>query len=99
MKKQRKLQNTITIGKNNILPLRNEKMTNDFIGDLPYKLRVEMYNLINRNVIKKLYFFRNKPEQMIADMVPLLKMYKLFFNDLLNKEGDIIQESKLKCFI
>jgi len=69
-------------------------MTNDFIGELPYKLRVEMYNLINRNMIKKLYFFRNKPEQMIADMVPLLKMYKLFFNDFLNKEGDIIQESK-----
>jgi len=69
-------------------------MTNDFIGELPYKLRVEMYNLINRDMIKKLYFFRNKPEQMIADMVPLLKMYKLFFNDFLNKEGDIIQESK-----
>jgi len=77
---------------------RNQKDKMNFLQELPNKLRIELSQIMHDDVIKKMYFFKEQPNDFIAYVAPLLKPVKFSQNDHLYKVGDMIDESKKKNF-
>lgn len=64
-----------------------------FLENLPNNLKIELTSKIHESEVVELYFFKKKSKEFIAYLAPLLKNIRLMQNDILYKEGDIIEES------
>jgi hypothetical protein len=73
---------------------RNQKDKLDFLQELPNKLRIELSDIIHGNMIKKLFFFRDKKPDFIAFVAPLLKPIKFSQNEYIYKLRDTMDGSK-----
>ena len=78
---------------------RNPKDLQFFLENLPNNLKIELTSKIHESEVVELYFFKKKSKEFIAYLAPLLKNIRLMQNDILYKEGDIIEESILKFLI
>lgn len=76
---------------------RNPKELQFFLENLPNNLKIELTSKIHESEVVELYFFKKKSKEFIAYLAPLLKNIRLTQNDILYKEGDIIEESKIDC--
>jgi hypothetical protein len=66
-----------------------------FLQILPHKLRIELSQIIHENMIKKLYFFKDKSIEFLGFVAPLLKPIKFTQNDYLYKILETMDESKI----
>jgi hypothetical protein len=64
----------------------------DFLQELPNKLRIELSHIMHDDVISKMYFFKNQPNDFIAYVAPLLLPVKYGQGDYLYKCNDTIDE-------
>jgi cyclic nucleotide gated channel, plant len=62
------------------------------LNELPQNLRIELALLMNKEIIKKVFFFRNKPAYFIAFIGPLLKPLRIEQQNFIYREGDPIEE-------
>ncbi|TNV83436.1 hypothetical protein FGO68_gene1262 [Halteria grandinella] len=62
------------------------------LNELPQNLRIELALLMNKEIIKKVFFFRNKPAIFIAFIGPLLKPLRIEIDNFIYREGDPIEE-------
>jgi hypothetical protein len=69
-----------------------------FLQVLPHKLRIELSQIIHENMIKKLYFFKDKPFEFLGFVAPLLKPIKFLQNEFLYKILETMDESKLYLY-
>jgi len=76
---------------------RNPKELQFFLDILPNNLKIELTSKIHENLVVELNFFKKKSKEFIAYTAPLLKNIRLMQNDILYKEGDIIEDSKIDC--
>ena len=70
----------------------SQKDKMDFLQELPNKLRIELSHIMHDNVISKMYFFKNQPNDFIAYVAPLLLPVKYGQGDYLYKCNDTIDE-------
>jgi hypothetical protein len=66
-----------------------------FLQILPHKLRIELSQIIHENIIKKLYFFKDRPSEFLGFVAPLLKPIKFIQNEFLYKVSETMDESKI----
>jgi CRP-like cAMP-binding protein len=60
------------------------------LNELPQGLKLELALLMNKQIIKKVYFFKDKPPYFIAFVGPLLKPVRVEANQHIYKSGDPI---------
>ncbi len=65
-----------------------------FLQVLPHKLRIELSQIIHENIIKKLNFFKDKPNEFLGFVAPFLKPIKFIQNEFLYKVDETLDESK-----
>jgi hypothetical protein len=73
---------------------QNQNRQLKFLQVLPHKLRIELSQLIHENMIKKLYFFKDKTNEFLGFVAPLLKPIKFIQNEYLYKILETMDESK-----
>lgn len=62
------------------------------LNELPQSLKIELALLMNKEIIKKVYFFKSKPPYFIAFIGPLLKPRRIEADNFIYKEGDPIED-------
>lgn len=62
------------------------------LNELPQNLKIELALLMNKEIIKKVFFFKNKPPYFIAFVGPLLKPMRIEQGNFIYREGDPIEE-------
>jgi hypothetical protein len=75
--------------------IHNQNRQLKFLQVLPHKLRIELSQIIHENMIKKLYFFKEKPNEFLGFVAPLLKPIKFIQNEYLYKTNERMEESKI----
>jgi hypothetical protein len=73
---------------------QNQNRQLKFLQVLPHKLRIELSQIIHENMIKKLYLFRDKTNEFLGFVAPLLKPIKFLQNEYLYKILETMDESK-----
>lgn len=74
---------------------RNQKDKNQFLQELPNKLRIELSQIMHDKIVQDLNFFRDQPNDFFPYVAPLLKPVKFSQNEFLYKCQDMIDESML----
>jgi hypothetical protein len=64
-----------------------------FLKVLPHKLRIELSQIIHENIIKKLSFFKEKSNEFLGFVAPLLKPIKFIQKEYLYKINENMDES------
>ena len=72
---------------------KSHSQKNNFLNELPNKLKVELSRIIHDNIIKKIIFFQDNPD-LVNFVAPFLKQMKYTMNENIYKIGDIPEESK-----
>ncbi len=72
---------------------RNEVDKYDFLESLPQNLRIELSVTMHQDMINKIPFFQDRDSHFIAKICPLLRPVKVLKNDVIYKEGDLIEDS------
>ena len=64
-----------------------------FLQVLPHKLRIELSQIIHENIIKKLNFFKDKPNEFLGFVAPFLKPIKFIQNEFIYRVDETLDES------
>ena len=73
---------------------KNSRDINEFMKELPYKLRIELAIEIHKNIYRTIEFFKFKEKSFIAWVGPLLRPYKVSEQEYIYRETEEINESK-----
>ena len=62
------------------------------VENLPPSLRTEVKNFTTKSLVDKIPFFKDKNQDFLFRVLPLLKGRKLYYGDLLYSESDVADE-------
>jgi hypothetical protein len=65
------------------------------LDELPVGLRAEVATFTHEKLLQKVQFLKDKDPLFVLALLPLLKNVKLETNEVVYKEGDLANESKI----